>query len=166
MININLQRTIQIEDEYSHGVNIYLRYGCCQRHQCWYILKKSILQIAPQVHSWPFMVLNRIFIHLWSLLKYIDMEFHEFQRDYILMYNIFTLLFFVPILWQGDVIPRPIPENIITGFFLVWLDDDLQMSINSNYIKPVISFIIFAYLLFITIIFKGVQLGFNIRDRI
>ena len=40
------------------------------------------------------------------------------------------------------------------------------MSINSNYIKPDISYIICTYLLFITILFKGVLLGFDIMDRI
>ena len=82
------------------------------------------------------------------------------------MYNIFTLLFLVAILCQGEDTPHPIPDNIITGFILVGLDGNLQMSIYSNYIKPDISYIICTYLLFITILFKGVLLGFDIMDRI
>ena len=61
---------------------------------------------------------------------------------------------------------HPITDNIITGFILVGLDEDLQMSIYRNYIKPEIFYIICAYLLFIPIIFKGMQLVFDIMDRI
>ena len=82
------------------------------------------------------------------------------------MYNVFTLLFLVARLWQGEDTPYPITDNIIMGFILVELYEDLQMSIYRNYIKPEISYIIFGSLMFITIIFKGMQLGSDIMDRI
>ena len=82
------------------------------------------------------------------------------------MYNIFTLFLLVAILWQGEDIPHPIPDNIITIFILVGLDQDLQMPIYINSIKPDISCIICAYLLFIKILFKGVLLRFDSMDRI
>ena len=82
------------------------------------------------------------------------------------MYNIITLLFMVAILWKGEDTPHPIPDNIITRFILVVLDEYLHMYIYSNYIKPDISYIICAYLLFITILFKGILLGSDIMDRI
>ena len=69
-------------------------------------------------------------------------------------------------LWQEEDTPHPITDNIIIGFIFVELYEDLQMSIYRNYIKPEISYIIFAYLMFIKIIFKGMQLGFDIMDRI
>ena len=82
------------------------------------------------------------------------------------MYNAFTLIFLVARLWQGEDIPHPIPDNIITVFILVGLDEDLQISIYRNFIKPNIYCIIFTYLLFITILFKGMHLGLDIMYRI
>ena len=41
------------------------------------------------------------------------------------MYNILTLIFLVTRLWQGEDIPHPIPDNIITGFILVGIYEDL-----------------------------------------
>ena len=82
------------------------------------------------------------------------------------MYNIFTLIFLVTRLLQGEDIPHPIPNNIIMIFILVDLDEDLKMSIYRNSIKPDISCIICAYLLYITIIVKGMQLVSDIMDRI
>ena len=75
------------------------------------------------------------------------------------MYNIFTLIFLVVILWHVEDTPHPIPDNIITGFILVGLDEDLHKSINRNPIKTDISYIICAYLLFIKIPFKGMKIG-------
>ena len=82
------------------------------------------------------------------------------------MYNIFTLIFLVARIWQVENIPHPTPHNILMGFILLELDEDLQMFLYRNYIKLSRSCIIIEYVIFITIILKGMQLGFNITDRI
>ena len=43
MVHSILQINIWMGDKYSNDFNIYLRSGCYQRHQCWYILKNIIL---------------------------------------------------------------------------------------------------------------------------
>ena len=52
------------------------------------------------------------------------------------MYNSFTLIFLVVILWQGEDTPHPIPNNIITRFILVGIDEYLHMYISRNSNKP------------------------------
>ena len=52
------------------------------------------------------------------------------------MYNIFRLLFLVVRLCQVEEILHPITDNIITVFILVGLDEELQMSMYRNSIKP------------------------------
>ena len=64
----------------------------------------------------------------------------------------------VAILWKGEDTPHPIPDNIITVLILVGLDEDLQMSIYRNYIKPDISSII----LFIYPIYYNTTQGYKI----
>ena len=39
------------------------------------------------------------------------------------MYIIFTLIFLVAVLWNGEDIPHEIPDNIITVFVPVGLDE-------------------------------------------
>ena len=64
-----LQSITGIRNNGNDGGNIYLRSSWCQRHQCYYLIKKRILQSEPQLYSWQCQVMNHRLICLRTLLE-------------------------------------------------------------------------------------------------
>ena len=77
----------------------------------------------------------------------------------------FPLLLLVARLFQGRYIPHPIPDNILTEFILLGLGGDFQISVYRNSIKLGRSYINFACILCTNILFKGMQVEFNMINR-
>ena len=144
-----------IGEKCSHGGDKDLRSGCCQRHQCQYLLKKSIWQSTPQVYCWPLQVLNNTLIYLRAFLKTQYMAFHLFQGKSRLMYKNIPLLLFIVWVWKGEYIPHSIPDHMLTELILVGLDGYLWISFPRNAIKLGRACILKSCILCIPLLLEG-----------
>ena len=86
MVQSLLQRSIRIEKNCINGGDRDLRSSLFHRQQFKYLLKKSILQSAPQVHSWQRLVLKQLFLSsLVTPLEAPDIEYYVIQKKYVLI---------------------------------------------------------------------------------
>ena len=122
MVQSLLQISIGIGKNLSTDGNIDLSYSCCQQHQFQYLLKKSIWKSNPRVCSWPFQILNHVFIWLITLLKVLDTYFHVIQRKYVLIEKQIPSVILVTRVRQGEDTPRTIFYHVFIALILVGFD--------------------------------------------